>query len=1756
MKRKFSLFVTIVVCLLIAVGILSACNDDSEQDPGVHVHSMELIAAKGATCTEEGNNAYYYCSGCNKYFKDEAGTQGTTVEAETIPAAGHNWDNGEITTAATCTTDGVMTYTCLDCAETKIETSPALGHGMTIIKAKDATCTEAGNNAYYHCTRCNKYFKDIEGEEETTVEAETISARHKIVDGKCTICGKLYTVGLKYSLSGDGAYYIVTGIGTASGDIIIPDTHEGLPVKEIGDDAFLDCSSLTSIEIPAGVTSIGYEAFFGCSILTDVSFAEGSQLTSIGSYAFYGCSNLESVTFAEGSQLTSIGSDAFRDCSSLTSIEIPAGVTSIGSDAFEYCINLESVTFAEGSQLTSIGSSAFYGCSGLTSIEIPAGVTVLPDGGWNGSRYEGVFSGCSNLESVTFAEGSQLTSIGIQAFYECSSLTSIEIPAGVTSIGDWAFHACSNLESVTFAEGSELTSIGGHAFEDCSNLNTVYYAGSIEDWFNIEFKREDSNPLYNGAELYIDGELVTAVVVPESITSIDTQLRGCTSLTSITIHSGVTSIGDWAFHACSNLESVTFAEGSQLTSIGYYAFSRCSSLKSIEIPAGVTELPDGATWYEMGVFSGCSNLESVTFAEGSQLTSIGDYAFSGCSNLDTVYYSGSIEDWLNIEFDSNPLTYGADLYIGGELLTEVVVPESITSIDTQLRGCTSLTSITIHSGVTSIGDDAFYGCSNLESVTFAEGSQLTSIGRYAFRDCISLKSIEIPAGVTSIGSYAFRDCSNLESVSFAEGSQLTSIGSEAFYGCGSLTSIAIPAGVTSIGDYAFYGCRLTIVYNYSDLEITAGSSGNGYVAAYAEVVLTSPDQANIDENGYVTYTDGEEVLLLGYLGSEKDIVIPEGVTRIAEYVFCRDDIVSVTLPESITEIGDYAFSGCYNLKEVYNNSALDITVGSTDHGQVAEYAAIVHASDESESIFDDESGFAIVDGVLYGYRGSATDIIIPETVTSIAEYAFYDCSNLESVTFAEGSQLTSIGERAFYGCSSLTSIDIPAGVTSIGSYAFYDCSNLESVTFAEGSQLTSIGERAFYGCSSLTSIEIPASVTSIGRSAFYGCDSLKSVTFAERSGLTSIGDYAFYNCSSLTSIEIPASVTSIGRSAFYGCDSLESVTFGEGSRLASIGNYAFNGCSSLTSIEIPAGVTMIGNYAFEDCSNLESVTFAEGGQLTSIGSYAFLDCSNLTSIEIPAGVTNIEDSAIYSCSKLNTVYYNGSIENWFNIEFKSSTSNPLYYGADLYIGGELVTEVVVPESITSIDTQLRGCTSLTSITIHSGVISIGSSAFEDCSSLTSIEIPSRVTSIGYAAFSGCSSLQSIEIPASVTSIGRSAFYGCDSLESVTFAEGSQLTTDIGYAAFQDCSSLTSISIPAGVTSIGDWAFEDCSNLESVIFAEGSQLTSIGSSAFQDCISLKSIEIPAGVTSIGDRAFYVCSSLTSIEIPAGVTSIGGYAFRDCSNLNTVYYSGSIEDWLNIEFGSSSSNPLYYGADLYIGGELVTEVVVPESITTIATQLRGCTSLTSITIHSGVISIGSSAFEDCSSLTSIEIPSRVTSIGYAAFSGCSSLQSIEIPAGVTSIGEHAFYRCSSLESVTFGEGSRLASIGRSAFYDCSSLISIEIPAGVTVLPDGDWYGSRYGTRYEGVFSGCSNLESVIFAEGSQLTSIGNYAFNGCSSLTSIEIPAGVTSIGDYAFRVCSSLETIYYNGTEEQWNSIDKGANWNYVVIFLGDAGAEA
>ena len=322
-------------------------------------------------------------------------------------------------------------------------------------------------------------------------------------------------------------------------------------------------------------------------------------------------------------------------------------------------------------------------------------------------------------------------------------------------------------------------------------------------------------------------------------------------------------------------------------------------------------------------------------------------------------------------------------------------------------------------------------------------------------------------------------------------------------------------------------------------------------------------------------------------------------------------------------------------------------------------------------------------------------------------------------------------------------------------------------------------------------IEFDAPITTIGESAFYECSNLESVTISN--SVTTIGDEAFAYCYSLASITIPDSVTTIGKSAFEYCWNLTSVTIPDS--VTTIGEMAFAECSSLTSVTIPDSVTTIGEWAFQGCSSLTSVTIPDS--LTTVGGYAFSGCENLEAVHITDLVA------------------------WCNIDFINPltdesidlSANPLWYAHNLYLNGELVTDLVIPDGVNEIKLMaFVSCNSIKSLTIPDSVTTIGVCAFYWCSSLTSVTIPDSVTTIGYLAFSDCISLTSVTIPDSVTTIGNGAFWGCISLTSVTIPDS---VTTIGDSAFRDCSNLTSITIPDSVTTIGFAAFFNCSSLTSV-----------------------------------------------------------------------------------------------------------------------------------------------------------------------------------------------------------------------------------------------------------------------------------------------------------------------------------------------------
>ena len=710
---------------------------------------------------------------------------------------------------------------------------------------------------------------------------------------------------------------------------------------------------------------------------------------------------------------------------------------------------------------------------------------------------------------------------------------------------------------------------------------------------------------------------------------------------------------------------------------------------------------------------------------------------------------------------------------------------------------------------------------------------------------------------------------------------------------------------------------------------------------------------------------------------------------------------------------------------------------------------------------------ATITGLIDGYNPTALKIpskIGGYPVTRIGDSAFKNCTSLTSVTMPDS--IVSIGDYAFSGCTSLTNIKIPDCVVSIGNSVFSNCTALQELTMPCSVEFE---KDSFLDCYNIKKVtltkgtgKIPGFYANIINSSSDNCapwsinnKSLKKIIVED--GVTSIGDFAFVNCNA-KSIELPNSITEISLGAFTGCKNLTDFIIPDG--VTSIGRNTFSRCSSLTSVTIPNSVTSIGGNAFYGCTSLTSVTIGNG--VTSIGDGAFSGCSSLTSVTIPDSVTYIDrdafedctlltsvtignsvksigGNAFYGCSSLEDIYYTGDVAGWMAIAFGG---NPLENGADLYIQNDLLTDLVIPNGITDIGHgAFKGCTSLTSVTIPNSVTSIGSSAFDDCTSLTSVTIGNGVTSIGSSAFDDCTSLTSVTIGNGVTSIGNGAFSGC--------------------------SSLTSVTIPDSVTYIDRDAFEDCTLLTSV---------TIGNS----------------VTSIDNFAFSGCSSLTSVTIPNSVKSIGDYAFSCCNSLEDVYYTGDVAGWMAIAFGNYDSNPLYYGADLYIQNELLTDLVIPNGITDIGDGVfSGCSSLTSVTIPNSVTSIGSSAFDDCTSLTSVTIPNSVKSIGGNAFSGCSSLEDVYYTGDVAD-----------WMAIAFGDYySNPLCNGADLYIQNKLLTDLVIPNGITDIGD---------------------------------------AFEDCTSLTSVTIPDSVTSIDSYAFDGCTNLTTIYgYKNTAAESYAAENG-----------------
>jgi len=589
----------------------------------------------------------------------------------------------------------------------------------------------------------------------------------------------------------------------------------------------------------------------------------------------------------------------------------------------------------------------------------------------------------------------------------------------------------------------------------------------------------------------------------------------------------------------------------------------------------------------------------------------------------------------------------------------------------------------------------------------------------------------------------------------------------------------------------------------------------------------------------------------------------------------------------------------------------------------------------------------------------------------------------------------------------------------------------------------------------------------------------------------------------------------------------------------------FENNDTVNSVTLASGILEIGDRAFYDCDSLVCILLSE--ELTTIGAEAFYSCDSFNSVILYDSITSIGENAFAECPKL-TVWCNEgttgfiyAVNNSVSYALLNPDATPETVeqdGINYYImNGEAVaigvtdtaiTEAVIPQNIngspvTELRETFKYCYPLTSVTLPSGLKTIGTKAFYCCSRLTSITIPDSVTSIGNFAFSYCTSLTSVAISDSVISIGNSAFSDCTSLTSIEMPNS---VTSIGTATFQECTSLVNVMIPDSVTNIGTKVFQDCTSLISVTISNS--ITSISMLMFSYCTSLTNVTIPDSVTNIGSSAFIGCASLKTVIVPSSVTSISTDSFLTNTVLmveeNSYAHTFAVDNGLLYHINDGTNEAEVYDVDsvryfiqngeaiaIGVTDTAITEAVIPTTVegyhvTELRETFNDCKSLTSVILPNTLKTISKNTFYDCNKLTSITIPDGVTSIGDSAFTNCTSLTSVEIPDSVASIGDSAFSTCISLTSITIPNG--VTSIGTKVFNSCGSLTSITIPDSVTTIRDR-------------AFNGCGSLTRISIPNS--VTSIGSYVFQYCSTLTSIEIPNSVTSIGDYAFSKCRSLKT---------------------------------
>ena len=861
----------------------------------------------------------------------------------------------------------------------------------------------------------------------------------------------------------------------------------------------------------------------------EITLNEG--ITKIYDYAFWGCSSLENINLP--STLKSIDGYAFYDCSNLDSVEIPGSVTTIGNYAFYNCKNANITVLRQSTDIMVYQNTFAY-------VPIVKYFDYYSYTNGNNTFYYNVLDGNAVLQKTVTTDtdltlpttlgGYTLVKVGNMGVANCTTLTSIVIPANISELCDYAFSGCTGLVTVTIP--ATCLHVGNYAFNGCTSITTTTIAEGVK---------------YVGDYAFFNCKNLQEIVIPDSCEYLGQgAFYNCSGMKSATIGITVPTIEDYTFMNCSSLETIVV--GLKVTSIGNYAFKNCTSIGRITLRKGLLSIGDGA-------FMNCSSISRVTLA--ATITDIGSYAFYGCSSLGgvtipaavttirqstfenctslaTASYNGTVEIIENrafygtavsaFEFKNGLARLGSDAFTK-TALTNVVLPDSLTVIGQHVFDHCQLTSISMPSCVKlDTNCIRIFENSGKDMVVTIRFVNDTVLDDYLLYNS-GAKQVVLENGIEKIGNYTFAKNVFTE-IDLPE--TLTDIGDYAFYFCKNLKSIYVPKHVVNIGAFAFT----------NDLDLT-------------DIYL--PDSvSSIGENAFEKINKD--------LHSELTVHVYLNKGNICDSLFKSQHMQFVVVNDYIRTIGNKVFAECSNLKEV----SVPDTVQTFGQNNFLNDNSVTLKIRKVDGIIDDH---VYQDNLLF-----VTTVLIEDGISVIGEYAFYNDTSVQVISVPNS--VNTIGQYAFYNCNSIKEINIPNGVTAIRSHTFFGCASLENIVTPNS--VTLIEDYAFYGCVEAKNLTISNNCKSIGDNAFYNC---KSVTALEiPSSVTKIGSYAFRSCVLITELDFSDNVDDIGECAFYDCNALQIVRLGK--RVTELKDRMFYGCVNLTDLYVNAPLSFIDELAF------------------------------------------------------------------------------------------------------------------------------------------------------------------------------------------------------------------------------------------------------------------------------------------------------------------------------------------------------------------------------------------------------------------------------------------------------------------------------------------------------------------------------------------------------------------------------------------------